>query len=410
MSNWPFRFLHAADFHLETTPFRIEDVPEHLAELMLESPYRAAQRVFDTALAENVDFVVLSGDLLHARHTGPRGPLFLAGQFQRLADRGIAVYWVGGRVDPPESWPPSIRLPDNVQRFPRTHPETMVHRRADTPLARLIGASRPSEGRMRLDRFVPEQAGLFTIAVAHGPASLAALRASRVDYWALGGRHLRRTLCEAMPVVHDPGTPQGRQPDETGPRGCTLVDVDASRNVRLASINTDALRWSYQSLSLDEGATRESLEREMRQRIESLKLESPETTLLISWQLAGAGDLGVRLRRGALGRELLAGLREEHGRTTPAAWSVALVVEPPGHHPAAWYEEDTLRGEFLRQLRHLEQSADEPLRLETCLKAPPAEATLRELVANVPEAARAALLREAAMLGVDLLAGEDHES
>jgi len=410
MSNWPFRFVHAADFHLETPPFGIEEVPEHLWDLFLEAPYRAAERVFDTALAENVDFVVLSGDLLHARHTGPRGPMFLVAQFGRLAERNIAVYWAGGRTDPPEAWPPSIPLPENVHVFPRENPEPCTHRRADTPLARLIGAGRPPHGRLRPERFDPREPGLFSIAVAHGRARLESFRASRVDYWALGGRHARRTLCEAMPVVHDPGTPQGRQPEETGPHGCTLVDVDVGRTARTTFIATDVLRWEYQQLALDEATSRDDLVHEMERRVESLQQKSPEATLLVSWQIAGTGDVAGQLRSGTLGRELLGWLCERFGRATPAVWSVAIGVEPPGRYPAPWYEEDTIRGEFLRQLQRREQDADEPLGMEACLAEAAAEESLRELLVNMPEASRAALVREAAMLGVDLLAGEEYES
>ena len=87
MSNWPFRFVHAADFHLEQPPFGIGEVPDHLRELFIESAYWAAERVFETVLSEEAEFLVLSGDLLDPQRTGPRGPLFLREQFQRLSDR-----------------------------------------------------------------------------------------------------------------------------------------------------------------------------------------------------------------------------------------------------------------------------------------------------------------------------------
>ena len=92
MSNWPFRFVHASDFHLEMPPFGVSEVPEHLGDLFLESVYRAAERVFETALAEDVDFLILSGDILHCQHTGPRGPLVSVGAVSaigRTEDRGL---------------------------------------------------------------------------------------------------------------------------------------------------------------------------------------------------------------------------------------------------------------------------------------------------------------------------------
>lgn len=410
MSNWPFRFVHAADFRLETPLFGVEDVPEHLWELFLEAPYRAAQRVFDTAVAEKADFVVLSGDLLHSRHTGPRGPLFLLEQFERLAERNIAVYWAGGRVDPPEAWPPSISLPPSVHTFARGKPQSCVHRRGDTPLARLMGAARPPHGRVCPEEYDPREAGLYSIAMAHGRAPLAALRTSRVDYWAIGGRHTRRTPCEGMPVVHDPGSPQGRQPEETGPHGCTLVEVDVERNTRATFVATDVLRWEDQPLAVNEGTTRDDLRREMDQRVDALRQKSPGTDLLVSWRIAGRGDVVEHLRHGTLGMELLGRLRERFGRTAPIAWSVGITVEPPTGYPAAWYEEDTIRGEFLRQLRGLEHDADEPLGLERCFLGGPMEGPLAELLLDLPPTSRTSLLGEVGMLGVSLLAGEEYPS
>src|SRR5437773_10297684 len=91
-----FSFVHASDLHLELPPHGLSEIPEHLRDSLLEAPYRAAERVFDLALSEKADFVVLSGEVLDASQTGPRGPCFLAKQFQRLRDREIAVYWVSG--------------------------------------------------------------------------------------------------------------------------------------------------------------------------------------------------------------------------------------------------------------------------------------------------------------------------
>jgi len=410
MSNWPFRFVHAADFHLETPPFGVEEVPEHLMELFLEAAYWSAQHVFETALAEQVDFLVLSGDLLESRHTGPRGPLFLLEQFERLGERNIAVYWAGGRIDPPEAWPPSILLPENVHVFPADAPEQYVHRRDDTPVARLVGVSRPGAGPIRPKQFDPEHPGLFSIAVAHGRAELESLKASRIDYWALGGRQARRTLCESMPVVHDPGSPQGRDPERTGPHGCTLVQVDLQRDVQMTLVPTDVIRWETQRVVLDGESRREALEQEMAQRIESLRQNTPQTDLLVSWQIVGTGALVDQLRHGTLSAELLRQLRDRFGQGPPAAWSVAISVEPPAQYPSEWYEEDSIRGEFLRQVQQHEQDVDQSLGLETFLPKGAADGPVGRLVLNPPEAARDQLLREAAMLGVDLLEGEESES
>ena len=136
MSNWPFRFVHASDFHLETPAFGVADVPEKLRELFLEAPFLAAERVFETTLAEDAEFLVLSGDILNPAYTGPRGPLLLVDQFERLKEREIPVYWIGGRVDPPEVVAPFDPAAGQCGRLPQgSNVLTKIHRRDDSPLA-----------------------------------------------------------------------------------------------------------------------------------------------------------------------------------------------------------------------------------------------------------------------------------
>src|SRR5262245_61855813 len=95
----PFRFLHASDLHLERPLSGITEAPDHLRSLFLEAPYQAAERLFELAVSEKVDFVVLAGDVLDPSLCGPRGPIFLCEQFRLLNDRSIVVYWAGGEVD-----------------------------------------------------------------------------------------------------------------------------------------------------------------------------------------------------------------------------------------------------------------------------------------------------------------------
>ena len=81
MSGWPFRLVHASDFHLELPLFGVSDVPPHLRDMFLQAPYEAARRVFETVLAEEAELLLLSGDLLSPLDAGPRGVCFLLSQF-----------------------------------------------------------------------------------------------------------------------------------------------------------------------------------------------------------------------------------------------------------------------------------------------------------------------------------------
>src|SRR5262245_8927628 len=110
----PFRFVQAADLHLEEPVQGLAEVPDQLRATPLDAPFIAAERIFDATLAESADFLVLSGDVISARHASPRGITFLLDQFERLAVREIAIYWAGGEEDSPEDWPAAAKLPPNV--------------------------------------------------------------------------------------------------------------------------------------------------------------------------------------------------------------------------------------------------------------------------------------------------------
>ena len=101
----PFRFIHASDFHLDRPLRGLSEVPDHLRGALVDAPYRAAERVFDAAIRERVDFVALAGDIVDPLLAGPRGLVFLSEQFEKLGAAGIKVYWATGRTDHFERWP-----------------------------------------------------------------------------------------------------------------------------------------------------------------------------------------------------------------------------------------------------------------------------------------------------------------
>ena len=403
MPRGPLRFVHAADFHLEMPLYGMAEVPDHLRGGWLDAAYTAAQRVFDAAIAEEAEFLILSGDILRPQQAPLRGPIFLAEQFARLAGRGVAVYWAGGETDPPEAWPTAVPLPESVHFFPRGRTAEILHMRHDSPIARLVGQSRDGQRPVRVEEFDPDPAGLYSIAVAHGPADAAALAARGMHYWALGGRHERQTLSAGVAIAHDPGTPQGRCPEEPGVHGCTLVQVDEQGQARTSVIPTDTLRWCDERVVLEESATRGDLEALLRGRVQSLIETAAKMDRLVSWTIAGNGPLVAQLREAAMEAQLLDWLRGEYGMRAPAAWSLSLEVEAADAIPDTLYEGDTILGDFLRAIRQYEMNPAEAVPLDGYLSEAQLAGALAA-AASLPEGAdRQHVLREAALLGLDLL-------
>jgi hypothetical protein len=408
MAQWPFRFVHASDLHLEQPPGGVAEIPEALRELFIEAPYAAAEQIVDTALAEEVEFVVLSGDVLQAQQTGPRGPLFWAAQCERLRERGISVYWASGRVDSQERWPSSVALPDNVYRFPAGELAEFTPTREGVPLARILGVSRARGKAIRIADFRPDPGGLYSIAVIHGNADAAVLKSRGMNYWALGGSHARTTLFSEPGIAHYPGSPQGRLPVQAGPHGCTLVHVDQERRGKITFVPTDLLRWQNERILVDDQTSRKDLESKLFDRMRALRETMPGVDLMVHWTVAGSGKVVSQLRRGALGRELLERLRAEFGKESPVAWSFAIEVEPGDALPTEWYEQQTMCGDFLREIRRYQMNPELAVAMEGYLVESQRE-LLGAAATIVDEAERQRVLREAALLGADLLSGEELE-
>jgi hypothetical protein len=257
--------------------------------------------------------------------------------------------------------------------------------------------------------FFRDAKGLFTVGVAHGTAASAGQEGDRVHYMALGGQHRRQTVDQSPGIAHYAGTPQGRQPSEVGQHGCTVVTVDEAGHVKTTFIATDVLRWITETIELTAGADEAALLSQMDARIGALKGKHPDRDLLITWKVTGRGALLNDLRPGGLSGEMLDALRQKSGQGSPAAWSVDIVCEEPLCAPAEWYDEETIRGDLLRQLRELETGAGVDMALEEFLPESLRGGTYDEL-AKVSTAGRGPLLSAASKLAMDLLSVDEDEA
>jgi hypothetical protein len=399
----PLRLVHASDLHLELPVHGFSEVPDHLRELVIEAPYQAAERVFETVLAEDAHALVLAGDVLQVDRAGPPAIVLLLDQFARLADRGIQVYWAGGSVDLPDLWPRSVALPPNVHVFPIGRVETLELARAGETIARIQGTSCLDDGRLEARGFHRDVHGLFTVGVAYGTNDSPGHEGDRVHYMALGGRHAQQTVDEQPGIAHYCGTPQGRAPTETGPHGCTVVTVDETGRAKLRFVATDAVRWSEQALEVTATTRSEQLYERMVERLEKLGAQQPGVDHLVRWTVRGTGPLVNRLRPGGLADELLVDLRRKFGERPPVIWSASLECASPLSVPAEWYDQETCLGDFLREIREFELHDNLTLNLHEFLPEDLGGDALAAIARIDNDDERSAVLCRAAKLGVDLL-------
>ncbi|WP_404306783.1 metallophosphoesterase family protein [Neorhodopirellula lusitana] len=423
-----FRFIHASDFHLETPLGDLDQLPNSLRDAMATAPRDAAAAVFEAALAENIDFLVLSGDLLHPVAAGPHGMSLLLDNFEKLHAAGTPVYWAAGIADDPKQWPEAVPLPPNVTLFPRDRALSVPYERAGRVVCHVVGRSSEGRASLHVPGFQTETTDEFTVAVGYGTADASALSAGRHDYWALGGPH-NHTEIEGVggAGAFAPGSPQGRCLAENGAHGYLVVDVDADQTARVRQVETDRFRYAQITIDAAEIRAVGTLRNLIGQKISTLANENGGRHLLIAWDvtltdpemLSSVGDP----------HELLRQLRQDHGNGNPAAWTTRLTVRPPHTYPKSWRDEDTILGDFLRAAEKFRKVASggvsdikprsnvESGSQGTVAKSGPMQlmpfteehaelsSTATTLLGDVPAGDRDLTLDEATLLGVELLRG-----
>jgi DNA repair exonuclease SbcCD nuclease subunit len=137
----------------------------------------------------------------------------------------------------------------------------------------------------------------------YAPVTLDELTSSHFDYWALGHVHTRSVLAEAPVAVAYPGNTQGRNPRETGPRGCLQVDVDRNGRAHLQFIETNRARWAHLEISIREHSSVDSLIHAMLEsgREAAAEFEGPT---IVRCTLRGNGPLHRDLQRDGMAEEL----------------------------------------------------------------------------------------------------------
>ncbi|WP_231954023.1 metallophosphoesterase family protein [Pirellulimonas nuda] len=406
-SRAPLRFVHASDLHLERPLSGLLEIPEHLHEALREAPFQAALQVFETALAENADALLLAGDVIDPVKAGPRAMVFLIAQFKRLQARGIPVFWAGGRTDPPAAWPPSTPLPDNVHVFPVGRVEQRDISKRGEVVARVQGISRAEGGSVDASGFHRDAHGRYTVGVAYLTSDSPGKEGDRVNYMALGGRHRRATVDVEPGIAHFPGTPQGRRAKESGPAGCSVVQVDEAGQTTTRFVACDAVRWIDESVEITATVTKDQLLARLKERLDKLRAKNQGRDCLITWTIRGAGPLIAQLRPGALADELLADLQKYDGRQQPACWSVEVCTDAEVETPAEWLEQETILGDAMRSFHELERNEKTPLDLTKLLPNGLDASELRELATIKTADDRAAVLRGAKRLAASLLNSDE---
>ena len=255
------KFIHAADIHLDSPLTGLSVYSDAPVEMLRNATREAFTNLVSEAVEQQVDFLVIAGDLYDGTWKDHNTGIFFCAEMGRLRKAGIPVYLLFGNHDAESEMTKKLQWPDNVFAFDARRPQTFF---IDRLKVALHGHSfRDKETVENLVTGYPAPAqGMFNIGVLHtalegnaahatyAPCSLDELHAKGYHYWALGHVHEHQVWQGASTVVF-PGNLQGRHIRETGARGAVLVTVDeaAAQKVEVERLIVDVLRWH--SLEID---------------------------------------------------------------------------------------------------------------------------------------------------------------
>jgi len=332
-----FRFLHAADFHLDSAFHALS--PQRAAERRRESRERGA-RLAEGARRRGADLVLFSGDLFDGTDSFRETPEDLARGFGRI---GASVFIAPGNHDfySPDSPYATLEWPENVYIFKSGQIESVdlpdlnctVHGAAFTgpeqTAGLLNGFAVPEDGRVHL---MTLHGDVEPSATRYNPVTKAEIAASGLTYLALGHVHAASgpQRCGKTLWAY-PGCTEGRGFDELGDKGFYFGTVSDEGAVTLEFVPFARHRYEIMTVDITDRDPREALEAAL-----------PAWTTDDLYRILLTGETDERgmdltaLETLFSGRFYALELRDRT-RVRRDVWARA--------------DEDSLRGEFLRRLR-----------------------------------------------------------
>ncbi|KXJ55384.1 MAG: metallophosphoesterase [Thalassospira sp. Nap_22] len=232
----------------------------------------AFTHIIETAISENVDALLISGDLFDGSERSARTAAYLTGQLDRLRQSGIRVFYIKGNHDAENPLTGELNLPDNVHIFDGRGSKVQLSE--DVWIHGVSFANRHAPESL-LPKFPAPVSGAINIAMLHtslagatghdpyAPCAVNDLVAAGFDYWALGHVHRRQVHTET-PWIIMPGTPQGRDIGEPGPKSATLMTI-IDQVIEVSEFPTSSVEFLNVKIDVSEAGNEDSLRDLLRQ-------------------------------------------------------------------------------------------------------------------------------------------------
>ncbi len=271
----PIKFIHTADIHLGSMLNISNEAVFEKNTIFKEAVYNAFQKIIDYAIFYSVNFLLISGDLYDKDEISIKANNFFYNQCQRLLEKNIKVFIIGGNHDAFIIKRELFKMPENVFICESENlSQFEVLDENSNIIVRICGESYrgKADSRKMYTSYKPLQDGVFNIGMLHTelngnslnyvPCTLANLKSNdNINYWALGHIHKCDIVNDEKPTVIFSGIPQGRDMGEAGIGGCIYVKVDEAKKVELNFLPTSQVIWDKVEININEnkGETPENL-------------------------------------------------------------------------------------------------------------------------------------------------------
>lgn len=341
------QFLHTADLHLDVPIHAIADAPRAVVDRMVGLSSRLLQRIMEITVSEEVQFVLLAGDVIDWRLAGPAFCEEWIAFCETLAEQDIPIVWATSAAERARPMPASL-LPRGVVFLSGERPHAMDCNLKNGTRVVFVhwpeGAAIPDS-----DAFLAAgKEGDYVIAVCHRSGRERLPGLVPLDYWALGGGHNKNTELSGTLTLHDPGTPLARRLDEEDNASVTVVTLRQGGNCDLRPRSTGVLRWETIPLLLTETSSETEFLAQAIQEWESRR-QSASGEAFLRFEACGDPVRMIAWRREGVFDRVLGELRSRCERDHGSPWPLGIDFHPWEEWPSDWLNEDSFRGELLRQ-------------------------------------------------------------
>lgn len=293
------KFIHTADIHLDSPLRGLSAYADAPAERLRTATRDAFHNLVSCAIDEQVDFMVIAGDVYDGDWKDFNTGLFFIRQMGRLRQAGIPVYLLYGNHDAESEMTRGLELPDNVHVFSSRKAETF---RLDDKKVALHGRSFKVAATTEnlLPSYPSPVAGWLNIGVLHtalegnaahatyAPCLVAELQVKGYQYWALGHVH-EHWMQRGDVTIAYPGNLQGRHIREQGARGALLITAEGAEITDVERLEVDVLRWHALEIDISAAEDHRAAIRLVGQAMERL-LDATEGDKPLALRIAFIGQ------------------------------------------------------------------------------------------------------------------------